>query len=442
MLTGLSSRFLHPLSPSSVPPPLPSLAPHTTLALLSSGADDEVAIRRSRSAYSDYEMHYDVLAGNSPDTLDLSTKIFGRNVSLPFFMCPTAGHRMFHTIGERATSSVAAEKGMLFGLSSLSTVSIREIAAEQPKDMPKVFQLYLWKDKGLNRDLLAAARESGYDAVALTADFSWFGNRERDRRNGFSVLPNYSAQQVVEAIKKPAWTWDLITNDVYTYSNINQDVPAESLAAFINKQLSPDFNWDDAEWLAGEWGGKFSLKGVVRPDNAVKALRHGFDSIWVSNHGGRQLETAPPTINVLPEIRAAVGPSVEIILDGGVMRGTDIAKGLALGADSVGIGKVSSFDRRRPSVGRVLTFLCTRPRTSSGYELRTTCALMQAYLYGLAAGGSAGVAKSINILEDELRRAMGLLGTRTVEELKRRGPDLIRHRHSLPLGRTPRARAV
>ena len=359
---------------------------------LDSGADDEIAIARSRSAYADYECHYNVLAGNSPETLDLKTKIFGRDVNLPFFMCPTAGHRMFHTLGEKAGAAVAREKGILFGLSSLATTSVEDIGKEHPKEYPKVFQLYLWKDKGLNRALLQKAREHGYDAVALTADFTWFGNRERDTRNGFSVPPNYSVRQIVEAIKRPAWTWDLLVNDVYTYANIDKNVPAESMAAFINKQLCPDFNWKDAEWLANEWGGNLSLKGVVRPDDAVKALNHGFNSLWVSNHGGRQLETAVPTIDVLPSIRAAVGKDVEIVIDGGIMRGTDIAKALAMGADAVGVGK--------------------------------------AYLYGLAAGGKPGVRKAIDTLHVELERAMGLLGTRTVEELKARGPELIKKRQT------------
>jgi isopentenyl diphosphate isomerase/L-lactate dehydrogenase-like FMN-dependent dehydrogenase len=358
---------------------------------LDSGADDEVALQRSRSAYNEYECHYRVLAGNSPETLDLSTKLFGRDVTMPFFCCPTAGHRMFHNLGEKAVATVAAEKGILFGLSSLATTSVEDIGKLFPPTLPKIFQLYLWKDKGLNRALLAQAKEHGYDGVALTADFTWFGKREQDIRNGFSVPPNYSVRQIIEAVKRPAWTWDLLCNDVYTYANIDKNVPAESMAAFINKQLCPDFNWKDAEWLANEWGGNFALKGVVRQDEAVKALDHGFTSLWVSNHGGRQLETSVPTIDALPGIRQAVGPDVEIILDGGIMRGTDIAKAIALGADGVGCGK--------------------------------------AYLYGLAAGGIPGVRKAIDILQDELERAMGLLGTRTVQELKERGPELIRRRN-------------
>ena len=165
--------------------------------------------------------------------------------------------------------------------------------------------------------------------------------------------PNYSARQIWEAMKRPAWTWDVLSTPVYTYANINKDVPAESMAAFINAQLSPDFNWKDAEWLAQEWGGKLALKGVVRADDAVKALDNGFTSLWVSNHGGRQLETAPPTVDLLPEIRAAVGSDVEIIVDGGVMRGTDIAKALALGADSVGVGKAFLINDLKKVAGAV-----------------------------------------------------------------------------------------
>jgi isopentenyl diphosphate isomerase/L-lactate dehydrogenase-like FMN-dependent dehydrogenase len=181
---------------------------------------------------------------------------------------------------------------------------------------------------------------------------------------------------------------------MYTYACINTDVPADSLAAFVNSQINPAFNWKDAEWLLGEWNGYSAVKGVCRPDDAVRAVETGFTTMWVSNHGARQLETSPATIDVLPSIREAVGPSVEIIMDGGVQRGTDIAKALALGADSVGVGKP--------------------------------------YLYGLAAGGTAGVIKAYDILKVELDRAMGLLGVGTVEELKKRGPSLIKRRVSGP----------
>ncbi len=181
-----------------------------------------------------------------------------------------------------------------------------------------------------------------------------------------------------------------MSHEPYTYACINSDVPADSLAAFVNSQIAPEFGWSDAEWLLGEWNGPAAPKGVVRPEDAVKAKEIGFSTIWISNHGARQLETSPATIDVLPSIREAVGPDMEIILDGGVQRGTDIAKALALGADSVGVGKP--------------------------------------YLWGLAAGGEAGVNKAYDILRVELDRAMGLLGTPTVDALKKEGPGLIKRR--------------
>jgi L-lactate dehydrogenase (cytochrome) len=356
---------------------------------LDSGADDEISLRRGKDAYSELEMHYKILAGIKPP-LDLSTKIFGCDVKLPFFGCPTAGNRMFHWEGEAAAAKAAKHHGTLYGLSSLATTGITEIS--KLCDGPKVFQLYVWKDRELVKEVLARAKEGGFNALALTVDFTWYGNRERDIRNDFSIPPKYTLGQIVEAIKKPAWTYDFLSHEPYTYACINKDVPADSLAAFVNSQIMPEFSWQDAEWLLGEWNGPAAPKGVIRPEDAKRALEIGFSTIWVSNHGARQLETSPATIDVLPSIREAVGPNVEIIMDGGVQRGTDIAKALALGADSVGVGKP--------------------------------------YLWGLAAGGSEGVIKCYEILKVELDRAMGLLGTPTVAALKKEGPSLIKRRHA------------
>jgi len=296
---------------------------------LDAGADDEISLRRGKDAYSELEMHYHVLSGLQPP-LDLSTKVFGQDVKLPFFACPTAGNRMFHTRGETAAAKAAEHHGTLYGLSSLATTGITEIG--EIHKGPKVFQLYVWKDRELVKDVLQKAKEGGFNAMALTVDFTWYGNRERDIRNGFTIPPNYTPSQVWEAIKAPAWSWDFLSNPAYNYACINTEVPADSLAAFVNSQINPAFDWKDAEWLLGEWGMPSAIKGVVRPDDAIKAKEIGFSTMWVSNHGARQLETSPATIDVLPSIREAVGPDTEIILDGGVQRGTDIAKALALGA--------------------------------------------------------------------------------------------------------------
>jgi len=356
---------------------------------LDSGGDDEVSLRRNHDAYTQIEMHFKVLAGLEPP-LDLSTKIFGHDVSIPFFTCPTAGNKMFHNEGETAVAKAAAKYNSLYCLSSLSTTTIEEISSILPPEHPKLFQIYVWKDKDLLKDVLETAKTGHFQSMALTVDLAWYGNRERDIRNGFSVPPNYSARQCWEAVKRPAWTWDFLSNPEYNYALVNKHVPAASLASFINQQISPRFNWDDARWLCDQWTGPKAIKGICRPEEAVRALECGFNTIWISNHGGRQLDTSPATIDILPDIRAAVGPDVEIILDCGVQRGTDIVKALALGADGVGIGKP--------------------------------------YLYGLCAGGSEGVIRVMDILKIEVERAMGLLGVGSIQELKKEGPGLIRRR--------------
>jgi isopentenyl diphosphate isomerase/L-lactate dehydrogenase-like FMN-dependent dehydrogenase len=369
------------------------------------GADDEVTLRRNQEAFSDYEFRRKTLDDDdSPLSLtdiSLSTTLFSHHVDLPFFACPTAGNKMFHVQGEAAVAQVAKERSTVYTMSSLSTTSFHDICQMLPASsnkVPKVFQLYVWKDRALVKDLLhQAKRDHGFTGLALTVDATWMGNRERDIRNGFSIPPDYGMQQTIQAMRAPAWTLDFVTHDPYKYACINQDVPAESLVSFIHRQLTPDFGWQDAEWVLGEWVGggngtdsdtfTAALKGVVRPEDAVHAAQMGFDTVWISNHGGRQLDTAPATVDVLSQIKEALAKiqrsHVVIVLDGGIQCGADIAKALALGANGVGIGKP--------------------------------------YLWGLCAGGYEGVQKVFEILETQLRACMAELGVAGIDELKELG---------------------
>jgi L-lactate dehydrogenase (cytochrome) len=339
------------------------------------GADDERSVAHNSDAFSDYELLFRVLVG--VDDIDTSTSLLGTRISSPFFCAPAAGNRLFHTQGERAVAKAAAEAGTIFCLSTLSSVSIEEIA--KLTNGPKWFQLYVWKDRELVKEMLERAHSAGYQALVLTVDFPVAGNRERDPRNGFTIPPTYGLRQVWWALKSPAWTWDYLISKPIKYANLSFDAAAVSLKKFVDEQFHAGFSWKDAEWLLGEWNGPAVIKGVVRADDARRAVDLGFDAVMVSNHGGRQLDHSPAPIDVLDDIVQEVGTDAEVILDGGVRRGTDVLKALALGAKAV------SF---------------ARP-----------------YLYGLAAGGEEGVARALAILMDEIRRDMALLGTRSIDEI-------------------------
>lgn len=341
------------------------------------GADDEVSLGRNTKAFDDYDLLFKVLAG--ADNVDMSTTLLGEKIDVPFFASPAAGHRLFHTHGERGVAKAADSAGTIFSLSTLSSVSIEEIAALT--NGPKWFQLYVWKDRVLVKEMMDRAREAGYKALILTVDFPIAGNRERDPRNGFSIPPKVGVKQAWHALRAPAWSLDYVIRPSVKYANLSADTAAVSLQDFIYEQFDAGFNWRDAEWLLGEWNGPAVIKGVVRPDDARRAVDLGFNAVMVSNHGGRQLDRSPAPVHVLESIVDAVGPDAEVILDGGVRRGTDILIALALGARAVGFA---------------------RP-----------------FLYGLAAAGEAGARRAMDILTNELRRDMVLLGTDRVSKIKR-----------------------
>lgn len=341
------------------------------------GADDEYSLRRSSQAFDDYELLFRVLVG--VDAVDTSATILGHKVAYPFFPSASAGNRLFHTEGERAVAKVAGELGLIYCLSTLSSVSIEEVASLTKG--PKFFQCYVWKDRVLVKEMLDRARAAGFSALVLTVDFPVTGNRKRDPRNGFTIPPKMGAKQVWEALKRPAWTWDYLTKPAIKYANLSADTAAVSLSQFVAEQLNAGFNWRDAEWLLSEWNGKSIVKGILREDDAKRAIDTGFNAIAVSTHGARQLDHSAAPIDVLEGIVDAVGGGAEIILDGGVRRGTDVMTALALGATGV------SF---------------ARP-----------------YLYGLAAGGEAGVRRALTLLATDLRRDMALLGARNIAEIDR-----------------------
>lgn len=339
------------------------------------GADDEVTLARNSAAFKDYELLHKVLVG--VEAIDTTHTILGTPVALPFFPGPTAGNRLFHKDGERAVARAAQKAGVIYCLSTLASVSMEEIAKINPG--PKWFQLYVWKDRGLVKEMLDRAKAAGFGALILTVDLPVHGNRERDIKNQFTIPPKVNLRQIAHALKRPAWTWDYLTSSAIQYANINTTTTATSLAEFVAAQLNSAFDWRDAEWLLGEWNGPAVIKGLAHPDDAQQAVKTGFNAITISNHGGRQLDTCVAPIDLLAPILDSVGTSAEVIVDGGIRRGTDIIKALAMGAAAASFG---------------------RP-----------------YLYGLAAGGEKGVSIALNMLSSELRRDMALLGTRTIKEI-------------------------
>jgi len=361
------------------------------------GADREHTLHRNSAAFDEYDLMFRVLAG--VDQVDPSTHVLGRKIAYPFFTSPAAGNRLFHTEGERAVAKSAGEAGLIYCLSTLSSVSIEEIS--KLTSGTKWFQCYVWKDRGLVKEMLVRARNAGFHALILTVDFPITGNRKRDARNGFTIPPKMSVRQAWEALKRPAWTFDYLTQPPIRYANLSESTAAVSLARFVAEQLDAGFTWRDAEWLLGEWNGPSVIKGIVREDDAARALASGFNAIMVSNHGGRQLDFSPAPIDVLEDIVNKVADRAEVILDGGIRRGTDVLKALSLGARAV------SF---------------ARP-----------------YLYGLAAGGEAGVRRALAIIAADVRRDMALLGASTVSQIDR---SCIRPRARSPLTSPAIAKAI
>lgn len=361
--------------------------PRMVFDYIDGGADDEVSLARSVSRFQDIELVWDALADVS--AIDTSTTIMGAASASPFFISPTATSRLFHPrAGEVAVARAAQAAGVPYACSTLASTTVEDIAAVNTG--PKWFQVYVWKDRGLVTEMLTRAKAAGFGAIILTVDVPVAGNRERDGANDFTIPPKVTWRTATQALAAPGYLLDLMTTPEIRPANFAHIRIDGGLIGFINAQFDRTVTWDDARWLREAWDGKLAIKGIATPEDAQRCVGIGADAVWVSNHGGRQLDTAPATIDTLPAIADAVGGQTEIILDGGVRRGSDVVKALALGANAVALGR--------------------------------------AYLYGLAAGGEHGVRRALEIMDSELRRTMALCGRSRLSGLTR---DLI-FRRSLP----------
>lgn len=345
-------------------------------------ADDELTLRRNTEAFEDCDLVPNVLAGS--DGLDLRTTVMGREIAMPLFLSPTALQRLFHWQGERAVARAAEKVGTWFGISSLATVSIEEIG--RTISSPKLFQLYVHKDQGLNDAMIAACHEARFDALALTVDTIVSGKRERCLRTGFTSPPRLTLKSAVSFAMHPGWTLNYLLRERFSLPNLASYVAegsnvALSVADYFNTMLDPMLDWKMAERIRVQWGGQFCLKGIMSVEDAKRAVDIGATAIMVSNHGGRQLDGSRAPFDQLAEIVDAVGDRIDVICDGGIRRGTHVLKALSVGAKACSGGRL--------------------------------------YLYALAAGGQAGVDRALANLREEIARDMRLMGKSRVADLTR-----------------------
>ena len=344
------------------------------------GADDEWTLRRNTAAFDDYQLLPNSLQPIA--SIDLQTRLLGTTAELPFFLAPTGMSRLFHHHKELGACRAAHKFGTLYSLSTLSTTSIEEVAAATPG--PKVFQIYILKDRELTREFVQRCKATGYQALCLTVDTPLAGNRERDLVHGMTMPPKFTARNLVSYGSSFEWLFNLMRNPDFKLSNVTHRIDALGAGAmglidYVNSQFDRSVTWDDAAWLVQQWQGPFIITGLQSVADVKRARDIGASAVMVSNHGGRQLEGTPAPVDCIPALRDAVGDDLELIVDGGIRRGTHIVKALALGASACSIG---------------------RP-----------------YLYGLAAAGQQGVEHALGLLKTEVERAMALLGVNRIGAL-------------------------
>ena len=362
--------------------------PRGVFDYIDGGAEDELSMGRNVEAFRRLEFAPRVLAGVAE--VDPSTTLLGHRLPLPLVLGPTGFTRIVTPGGELDVARAAARAGVPYTLSTLSTRSIQEVATVSSG--PKWFQVYAWRDRGLIKDMLARAAQHGYEAIVLTVDTAVLGRRERDVRRGFTLPPQIGPATIIDGVLHPEWTWAFLRAEPITFANVTgSGAPdgrqAASLSDYVNSQFDPALSWSDLEWFRDAWDGPIVLKGIQTVADARIAADCGVEAIALSNHGGRQLDGAPPSLELVAPVAEALGQATELICDGGVRRGADIVKAVALGARACMVG---------------------RP-----------------YLYGLGAGGERGVDHVMSMFEEGVRRTMALTGCRTVDEL---GPGLVRWR--------------
>ncbi|MDP6908485.1 MAG: alpha-hydroxy acid oxidase [Flavobacteriales bacterium] len=356
--------------------------PSVIFDFLEGAAEDELTKNWNREAYAKYEFVPRVLRDVS--SIDLSTQVQGIDLGVPIISAPTGMSRMFHHEGERAVVRASHKAGAGYALSTVSTCSIEEVANESTG--PNFFQIYSWHDKKMVLDFIERCKNSNYNGLMLAVDLPTLGKRERDLRNGHGQPNVLRRNTALSALSKPSWLYHYLTKPKWKMANmlehLSDGADALKVADTVNDQFSASVDWKDAKELMNIWGGKFMLKGVQSVEDAILAAEMGSTGIILSNHGGRQLDGAPTAMDILPEVVAAVGSDVEILIDGGIRRGSDVIKAIALGAKA--------------------------------------CLIGRAYLYGLAAGGEQGVSRTYDILIEEMTRVMQLLGCTSLSELDTR----------------------
>ena len=345
-------------------------------------ADDEVTYERNTRAYEDCDLIPNVLSGIKE--VDMTTTVLGQKLEMPIYCAPTALQRLFHYEGEIGVGKAAEKFGTMFGVSSLGTASIEEIS--KTISSPKLFQLYVHKDQGLNRSLIETCKEFKFDALAVTVDTAVGGNRERDLNTGFTIPMNLSLNSFMSFISHPSWAYNYFTKPKWELSNLKKHISEgtnvmTSVGDYFTKMLDTSLDWKGIEKINKHWGGQFALKGIMSVEDAKKAIDVGASAIMLSNHGGRQLDGSRSPFDQLSEIVDAVGDKIDVICEGGIRRGTHILKALSLGAKACSGGRM--------------------------------------YLYALAVGGQKGVERALGNLKKEIERDMILMGVSNINQLSR-----------------------